>query len=120
MAVTAIREDYWSSPPKDAVDNFHGNQVVYTSWDGHLMFSYPAAFPLPPAMPFSKLIDDLMPTVYALHPDFAKIQWDKVQWLVDGKAHKPKMDASLADNGVGHKSVIRFITPGLNGIGSGF
>ena len=32
-----------------------------------------------------------------------------------------RLDKSLADNGVNHKSLIRMITPGLNGINnSGF
>jgi phenol/toluene 2-monooxygenase (NADH) P4/A4 len=41
--------------------------------------------------------------------------------LLDGNAFKPTLDKSLADNGVSHKSLIRMVTPGLNGINnSGF
>ena len=33
----------------------------------------------------------------------------------------PDRDTSLRDNGIGHKDLIRLITPGLNGIaGSGY
>jgi phenol hydroxylase P4 protein len=120
MPVSAIRKDYYTQPPRDAVENFHGNLVVYTSWDGHLLYAFPAAFPLPPQMPFRKLLEDVLPPVYSLHPDFAKINWDEVQWLLDRQPFTPKLDASLAENGVGHKSVIRFITPGLNGMATGF
>ena len=40
--------------------------------------------------------------------------------MIDGVSTKPDMAKSLADHGVGHKSLIRFWTPGLNGYkGSG-
>ncbi len=120
MPISAIRENYYTGRPRDAVENFHGNQVVYTAWDGHLMYSFPGAFPLPPQMSFRALIDEVMTPVYSLHPDFAKIDWKEVQWLLDGKPFTPNMGASLAQNGVGHKSVIRFVTPGLHGMGAGF
>lgn len=117
MGVIAAYKNY-SGPVRDAVENFHGNQIVYIGWDRHLMFSNPGALPLPPAMPFAALVKDVLPGAYGLHPDFAKIQWDKVEWMLDGKSFKPKMAASLAENGVGHKSVIRFVMPGLDGIGA--
>jgi len=115
MAVKAIRETY-SGPVLDAEANFHGNRIVYIGWDRHLMYATPGALPLPPAMPFAKLLEDVLPQAYGLHPDFPKIQWDKVQWLLDGEAFEPAMQASLAENGIGHKSVVRFVTPELTGI----
>jgi phenol hydroxylase P4 protein len=116
MAVSAIREDYYTGPAKDVVENFHGNQVVYTAWDAHTMFSFPAAFPLSPAMPFSALVAQVLPAAYSLHPEFARIDWEQVEWLLDDEPFVPDTGASLADNGIGHKSVLRLITPGLNGI----
>jgi phenol/toluene 2-monooxygenase (NADH) P4/A4 len=120
MAMTAAYGNY-DGPIADAVENFHGNQLVYVAWDKHLMFPCGAALPLPPQMPFGALVKEVLPTIYAAHPDFEKINWDKANWLLNGQAFRPKLDASLADNGVGHKSLIRLATPGLNGVGgSGF
>jgi phenol/toluene 2-monooxygenase (NADH) P4/A4 len=39
-----------------------------------------------------------------------------VQWFRSGKPFAPALDKSLADNGLAHKSMIRFRTPGLTGI----
>ena len=35
--------------------------------------------------------------------------------MIDGVKVKPDLSKSLADHGVGHKSLIRFWTQGLNG-----
>lgn len=113
MSVAAIGN--YDFPAKDRVENFHGNQVVYVCWDDHLMFSAPLTFPLPPAMPFGDLVNGLLPTFYGMHPDFKQIDWDGVNWSLDQVAFKPDLSKSLTENGVGHKSVIRFQTPGLNG-----
>jgi phenol hydroxylase P4 protein len=55
--------------------------------------------------------------IYGLHPDWAKIDWAKTTWLLDGKQVTPDPKKSLAGNGIGHKSVLRFTTPGLCGPG---
>ena len=117
MAVIAAYQDY-QGPIADAVENFHGNQLVYVGWDQHMMFPFAAAFPLPPGMPFVALIKELLPSVYSVHPDFEKIDWQAVQWLLDGRTFSPDSDKSLAENGIGHKSLLRLVTPGLNGIGN--
>lgn len=116
MAVQAAYEDY-TGQVADAVDKFHGNQVVYIGWDGHMMFPFAAAFPLPPDMPFAALVKDLLPSVYAVHPDFASIDWSRASWLLDGEPFAPDPGKSIGANGIGHKSLLRLVTPGLNGIG---
>lgn len=116
MAVVALKPDY-RGEVLDAVENFHGNQLVYLHWEEHLMFCAALAFPLPPQMPFGALVAELLPQFYGPHPDFEKIDWSAVRWNIDGEDVVPNMEASLADNGVGHKSLIRFWTPGLNGLG---
>lgn len=103
------------SLPRDRVENFHGNQVVYLHWEKHLSFCAPMAFPLPPPMPFGALVGELIPKFYGMHPDFAKVDWTKAKWTLDGQPFTPALDKSLAENGVGHKSVLRFVTPGLDG-----
>ncbi len=115
MSVKSIGE--YPARMKDGVENFHGNQMVIVGWDHHLMVDSPRAFPLPPEMPFSALVHEVMPAAYAPHPEWSRINWDEVQWMLDGEAFNPDMQASLKQNGIGHKSVVRFNTPGLNGIG---
>jgi phenol/toluene 2-monooxygenase (NADH) P4/A4 len=102
-------------PAADRVENFGGNQVVYIQWQKHLSFCAAMAFPLPPAMPFGALVGELMPQFYSMHPDWKIIDWAAVQWTLDGEAFTPDLGKSLADNHVGHKSLIGFTTPGLDG-----
>ena len=119
MPVAAITDDY-TGERLDLVENFHGNQVVYVGWDHHLMFCAPVALAIPPDTPFSTLRDEMLPGAFNLHPDFAEVDWDKVQWHLNGEAFQPDYDKSLIEQGVDHKSIIRFATPGLDGIkGSG-
>lgn len=115
MAVAAFKE--YNIPPKDTQDKFHGNQLLFVGWEHHLMFCAPFAFPLPPDMPFQALIDGVFPGAFGQHPDFARIDWSKVEWLKSGKPWHPDTSKSLAENGLKHKDVIRFRTPGLDGVG---
>ena len=115
MTVIALKPGY-SAEPKDAEDKFHGNRLLYIGWDEHLLFCAPLCVQLPPDMPFGALPSAVLPGVYGEHPDFAKIDWSTVQWLKSGKPWTPDPAKSLADNGLVHKSAIRFRTPGLNGI----
>ena len=114
MAVQAIVPDY-TGEIKDKVENFHGNQVVYVGWDGHLMFPAAFAWPLPPDMPFAALRDQVMAESFGLHPEWSQINWDQAQWTLDGAAFTPDASKGLAEQGIGHKSLLRFVTPGLNG-----
>ncbi|MBR9867430.1 MAG: phenol hydroxylase [Oceanospirillales bacterium] len=114
MPVYALNPGY-QGERMDRVENFHGNQVVYLGWDEHRMFCAAKAFPLPPSMPFAVLIENIMPEAFGQHPEFSQINWDTVEWLLDGEPFKPLADVSLADQEVGHKSLIRFKTPELKG-----
>ncbi len=102
-------------PARDSVDKFPA-PLLYIGWEDHLLFCAPFCLPLPPDMPFGALATQVLPGVYGYHPDFARIDWNQVQWLKSGKAFSPDPAKSLADNGLRHKDVIRFRTPGLNGI----
>ncbi|MDR3004582.1 MAG: phenol hydroxylase subunit P4, partial [Acidovorax sp.] len=90
--------------------------LLYIVWEAHLMFCSPVALPLPPDMPFGALAQAVLPDVYGAHPDFARIDWSAVQWFKSGQPWSPDASKSLADNGLTHKDVIRFRTPGLTGI----
>ena len=105
---------------KDSAENFHGNHVVYIHWDKHNLYTCAGAFPLPPDTPFNVLTEEILPDFYFAHPDYKHLDWDKTEWLLDDEVFHPEPDKSLKENGVGHKSLLRFITPELKGIkGSG-
>ena len=119
MTVAAITDDY-AGERLDVVENFHGKQLVHIAWDHHLMFCAPFAFPLPPDMPFGELFEGVIPGAFSQHPEFAAIDWDEAVWHLNGEPFEPQRDKSLIDQGIDHKSILRFATPGLNGIrGSG-
>lgn len=105
----------YTFPAKDGADKFPA-PLLYIGWDHHKMICAPICLPLPPDMPFGALAMDVFPGIYGVHPDFAKINWTTVQWLKSGQPWTPDANKSLAENGLKHKDVIRFRTPGLNGI----
>ncbi len=100
---------------KDAIENFHGNQLVYIAWDNHLAIGPANVFAFPPEMSFSTLTEEVIPNIIGAHPDFECVDWTTATWVLDGEPLSPNMGESLIENGVGHKSLLRFKTPGLNG-----
>ena len=113
MSVVALEP--YDIPARDVRENFPA-PLLYIGWEDHLMICAPVCLPLPPDMPFGALGSAVLPGVYGAHPDFAKIDWSQVQWLKSGRPWTPDPSKSLADNGLVHKDVIRFRTPGLNGL----
>ena len=114
MAVISIGE--YEFEPLDKEENFHGNRLTYINWENHLLFCSPVCLPLPADMPFAALVGEVLGGVYAKHPDFEKIKWDEVTWQLDGNDFSPDMEKSLGENGLTHKSLLRFWTQGLHGI----
>jgi phenol hydroxylase P4 protein len=113
MAVTAIgKYDFTSA---DSVDKFPA-PILYAGWENHLMFCAPFAWPVPPTMRFGDLFTTLFAYSFGTHPEFAKIDWGRAEWSRSGKPWQPDYDKSVEENGLMHKDVIRFRTPGLTGI----
>ena len=100
----------------DTEDRFHGNRLVYLSWENHLMYAAPLCLPLPPSLPFGALVRDVLPEVYGEHPEFEQIDWQRTLWFDSGRRFRPDFGKSLDAHGLGHKSLIRFVTPALTGI----
>lgn len=114
MPVVAIAP--YVGVPKDTVDRFHGNQLLYVGWDRHLMFYAPVCLCLPPAMTFGELVRGPLAEAWSVHPQWSSIDWSAVCWLRSGEAFEPDFERSLADNGIGHKEVLRLQTPGLEAL----
>lgn len=113
MSTVALQP--YDFPAKDVRGNFPA-PLLYIGWEDHLMFCAPFCLPLPPDMPFGALATQVLPGVFGEHPDFARIDWSRAEWLKSGQPWTPDPAKSLADNGLGHKDVIRLRTPGLTGI----
>lgn len=114
MAVAA-RAPY-EFTPRDVVENFAGKQIVYVSWDHHLLFAAPFLICVPPETPFQALLDGPLAQLLSIDPDAAAIDWSRAEWLRGGEPFSPDPAASLADNGIAHKQLLRFRTPGLNSV----
>ena len=114
MSLVTLTNDY-PAVAKDVEGNFPA-PLLYIGWDDHMMFCSPVCLPLPPNTPFGALEAEILGGIYGAHPDFAKIDWDVVTWLKSGQPFSPDKTLSLVENGLGHKDVIRFKTPGLTGI----
>jgi len=115
MSVTAIADGYHGTM-KDTADHYRGQQLLNIGWDQHLMYATPMCIPVPPEMPFGALVQQVLPGLYGQHPQFAAIDWSRAEWLRSGERFTPDMDRSLADNGLGHKAMLRFRTPDQPGL----
>ena len=115
MSVIALNEGY-TGEIRDRVENFHGKQLLFVGWEDHLMFCAPHCIPVEAATPFRTLIDEMLPAMYASHPDWQNVDLNAVEWFRSGQPFTPDFNQTIGGNGLGHKAVIRFRTPGLNGI----
>lgn len=113
--MTLATLDTYDFPAKDKRENFPA-PLLYIGWEDHMSFCSPVCVPLPGDTPFGALTEQVLPGIYGQHPDFARIDWAQAEWFRSGQAWRPDPALSLADNGLGHKDVIRFRTPGLTGI----
>lgn len=114
MTVKSIGE--YQFRPLDLQENFHGQQLLYISWDRHLMYCAPFAFLVEPAQTFAELIDLVLKPAIAAHPDSTCADLRSAIWYLNDKPFQPDFDASLMANGVRHKDMLRLDTPGLDGI----
>ncbi len=114
MAVTSLKE--YIGVPRDTVANFNGKQLVYVSWDHHLLFAAPFLLCIPPQMTFREMVEGPLTALTQPDPDAKNIDWSKVEWMKSNQAWVPNFGASLADNGIGHKDQIRMRTPNLNSL----
>lgn len=115
MSVVALDPGY-TGEMKDRVENFHGQQLLYIGWEDHLMYCAPMCIPIAPDVPFAALTAQVIPSLYPAHPDTARIDWNRTEWFRSGERFTPDPEKSLAENGLGHKAMLRFRTPGLAGI----
>lgn len=114
MSVIAIGA--YRATPLDIQANFHGAQLVYLCWENHLLFCAPFTFPVDPALTFADFIENVVSPAIALHPDASSVAFNKAEWQLDDEPFHPELTRRLCENGVGHKSLLRLHTPGLEGL----
>ncbi|KRB83910.1 phenol hydroxylase [Sphingomonas sp. Root710] len=115
MTVRAIRDYVFE--PADSEEKFQGARVVYVGWDGHLMFSSPYAWALPPDLLFADFLADQLNNTFGSHPDWSKIDWTKTTWTKNDEVFLPDLNGTIVNLGIAHKDALRFNMPGLGGIG---
>ncbi len=113
MSMTTLGNEHAAS--HDGAARF-GQPLLCVGWDEHMMFAAPAVLPLAPDTTFEQLRSKVLPKLYGEHPDFAQIDWSRAQWFRGDVMFTPRADGTLAAHGFGHKSVLRFRTPGLEGL----
>ncbi|QBM78138.1 phenol hydroxylase (plasmid) [Sphingomonas sp. AAP5] len=109
MALASLNPGY-SGPTRDKVENFNGAQLVYVHWEGHLNFCAGITLPLPPETPFGALASEILPSLYSADPKWRSDELETARWSLDGEDWAPDAGKTLGEQGVGHKSLIRFWT----------
>ncbi len=89
----------------------------YFTWVGIITPFFARHMPCLPRLNklFGQLIEQQITGGFAQHPDFSKIDWSKVQYTLDSQTISPESTKTLVELGFGHKSLLRFVTPELNG-----
>lgn len=114
MTVRAITSDY-DFEPRDLQKHYGDNILVYVGWDHHTLYCAAHAMLVSPQQTFQEFLDQQMQAGFHQHPDFEKINWDEVQFTLNKQIIQPRREQTLADIGFDHKSLLRFVTPGLKG-----
>lgn len=114
MPVTSIGTYHF--PPRDSADVYKDGQLVYFCWERHLLFAAPFILFAPGTMKFADFMEERIKPLLAPDPDLGAVDWDQVQWTIGGKPVTIDWQASLTDNGIGHKDKIIMHTPGLNSL----
>ncbi len=111
MAVVSRKE--YIGVPRDAVENYKGKQLVFVTWDHHMLVAAPTMFRVDPNDNLGDLIKNQFQPLIQVDPDAASIDWGKVEWTKGTQPFTPDFDRSISENGIGHKQHLRMNTPGL-------
>lgn len=112
MSVTSTQP--YIGEPRDSVKHYQGKQIIYVSWDHHLLFAAPFLLYVSPEMTFREMVEGPLTTLIQPDPDAQGLDWSQVGWATGQGPLTPDFEASLEANGIVHKTQLRFSTPGLN------
>lgn len=119
MPVTSVSGSY-PEDVRDREENFGGKRLVSVYWVNHLLFCAPFCFPVDPNISLRTYVTEVIAETFGDHPEYARIDWDKAEWLLDNEPFEANLDASLEENGIHHKAILTLTTPGLDGLNGAF
>lgn len=114
MPVQAIQDNY-QFEPRDLQQHYGGSMLLFIGWDQHTLFCSAHAFLVSPQQTLQDLIEQQIQAGFHQHPDFAQIDWSKAQFSLNLQPLNADFSKTLSDLGFDHKSLLRFVTPGLTG-----
>lgn len=117
MTVRAIVENY-QFEPLDLQARYGENMLLFIGWDHHTLFCSAHAFVVSPNQTLQELVDGQIKAGFSQHPEFKKIDWSKVQFNLNRQPLTTDYTKSLKELGFDHKSLLRFVTPELDGFKS--
>ena len=103
-------------PSSNRAECYGGDINFYVQWEKHLIVACPSAYRAPVDLVLRDFLETVLRPDYSVHPDAAKLDFERCEWRLDQQAWQPALDKSLADNGIGHMSFIQFSSPGLDGM----
>jgi phenol/toluene 2-monooxygenase (NADH) P4/A4 len=106
MTVKALYDyDY---PSASRQELYGDDLLVSVEWAGNVLLCAPVCVRVPAAMGWAEFAQGVIDPWAAADPNYDPSAI--TGWQVDGAAMTPSDGASLADTGVGHKSVVTFRT----------
>lgn len=105
MPVRAITDTY-AFPSRSRQELYGDDQLVHVLWRGNLMLCAAACFRAPKAMTWSAFLTEMVEPWASSDPDY--VPGSARDWVLDGRPFTPEPDRTLAELGVGHKSLIEF------------
>lgn len=103
MTVRAIGEYEFVSSSR--AELYGDDQLVHFYWNHNMWFCAPYCVRVPKAMPWSVFISQVVYPLWGGDPDFDAATAN-FTWELDHEALTPSDDATLADLGVVHKSLL--------------
>ncbi|MDM1756431.1 MULTISPECIES: phenol hydroxylase subunit P4 [unclassified Acinetobacter] len=114
MPVQAIQANY-EFEARDQQKNYGDNILIYVGWDHHTLFCAAHALLVSPKQTLQDLIDQQITGGFHQHPEFEQIDWENVQFTLNRQRIANDFSKTLEELGFDHKSLLRFVTPNLNG-----
>lgn len=110
MPVVSLQPGYRGNVT-DRLENFHGQQLLFLRWDGHLNFCSPITLPVSPDLTFGEFVQNVLPTTtFASDPEWPHIDWARTEWSASDRRVNPDPTLSFAALGIGHKAFLSFRT----------
>jgi phenol hydroxylase P4 protein len=103
MAVRSIGA--YDFPSRSRAELYGDDQLVHVYWNHNMFLCAPSCFRAPKAMPWAVFLAEVVHPVFAADPDFDP-ETTSFTWQLDDAPLTPRDDASLAELGVGHKSLL--------------